>query len=139
MQFSRGKFMHIDIKWIDINKSMLCCTFPHLWTWDDMDDFFLSSYTLLEAHPRPVPVLVNFQNDTQIPRDAIVRMRSYILYQHRNANPIIFVGISSSLKSVLEFIFMTIPALRRRILVANNLTEALILAQAATFRANVPA
>ncbi len=129
--------MQIQVNWVDTDKSMLCCSFPALWTWDDMDDFFQYSYNQLDAISCPVPVLVDFQNGIQIPKDAIVRLRPYMLYLHHNAHPIILVGIHSSFKSILDFFFLMIPSLRQRIRVANNLTEALILAQTASMSRQV--
>lgn len=131
--------MNIKLDWVNTDKSMLCCSFPRHWTWDDMDDFFQYSYNLLDTLLHPVPVLIDFQNGMYLPKDAVMHFRSYMLYLHPHANPVILVGINSSFKSVLDFFYLMIPSLRKRIRIANSLTEALLLAQAATLIENASA
>ncbi len=109
-----------EIFWLDDQQSILVLKIPDYWDWEDMGSWLTTIQDLLDQQILSTTVIVDFQNSTFVPRDAVKKTHKIFRHLHGNIDPLVLTGLSISHRSVLSALFRIYPHLSTPIVLMDE-------------------
>jgi len=112
--------MYNNIHWLNAEKTTLVLDIPQFWGWDEMHAWLQTINKLLTEQPQSVSIVVDFQNSTFVPNNAMMNTHKILQHLHPQADPIILTGLSSGHRAILDTLFSLHPHITKPLVIMDN-------------------
>jgi hypothetical protein len=97
--------MSITVSWDNLSKTIICCKFDTVWTWDDVFAINRDIAVMMDAVDHPVHKIVIMQGKTFPKSGTLIYTKHLFIHSHANyANHVVFVGGDILIKTFEQII-----------------------------------
>lgn len=121
--------MTIQVRWVDETSTVVLFEVLGQWTWDDLNTSMQEMYTMQATVGHAIHCIIDMQAYNKIPLNALVFGRRKMNQPMLNGM-VVFVGASSSLKTVFDIFSRVYQGVPEKIRFCDTLEQALSMTSA---------